>query len=220
LLKSTLLQLDSTFSERDYGASTFRDFVDKLAQAGLVVLNQSCRSVLVELRGRASGEAVATPDAVVGRGEAGTADVRAAAGDRDTALSGLAPHLPALLAAHEIGIRAAAVGFDWVQVGDVVAKIEEEVAEVRQAVETGGLSDGRTEEEIGDLLFAIANLARKLGVEPESALRQANRKFAERFAEVERRLRARGLKLRDAGLSAIDQEWERVKTDRAATPNR
>jgi len=87
--------------------------------------------------------------------------------------------LPSLLRAHEIGMRVAAVGFDWARTTDVVDKIEEEVAELRGAVQGEGRE--RVEEEMGDLLFSIANLARKLGIEPESALRKANEKFSARF---------------------------------------
>ena len=78
--------------------------------------------------------------------------------------------MPALLRAHEIGTRVAAVGFDWARTAEVVDKIEEEVAELREAV--AHETPERAEEEMGDLLFSIANLARKLGIEPESALRK------------------------------------------------
>ena len=94
------------------------------------------------------------------------------AGERRSLLRGVPKSLPSLLRAHEIGTRVAAVGFDWARTADVVDKIEEEVAELRQAVEGEGRA--RAEEEMGDLLFSIANLARKLGIEPESALRKAN----------------------------------------------
>ena len=95
-----------------------------------------------------------------------------------TTLGGVPTTLPALLRAYEIGVRAAAVGFDWERAVDVVAKIEEEVAELRETIESGGPAlRERAEEEMGDLLFAIANLSRKLGIEPESALRQADEKF-------------------------------------------
>src|ERR687890_1139169 len=98
------------------------------------------------------------------------------AGERRGVLLGVPKTLPSLLRAYEIGARVAAVGFDWAQATDVVDKIEEEVAELRRAVaEREGAA--RTEEEMGDLLFSIANLARKMGIEPESALRQANEKF-------------------------------------------
>ena len=90
--------------------------------------------------------------------------------------------LPALLRAYEYGSRAAAVGFDWVRAADVIDKIEEEVRELRDELSKTEQADeasqsGRVEEEMGDLLFAIANLSRKLGVEPEAALRRANDKF-------------------------------------------
>src|SRR5262245_7223791 len=89
---------------------------------------------------------------------------------RKTLLSGIAPALPALLRAYHIGTRAASVGFDWARTEDVVDKIEEEVRELRDAA----TDPARAEEEMGDLLFAIANLARKMGIEPETALRKAN----------------------------------------------
>jgi len=157
------------------------------------------------------GAPAETAEEVLGRWEAVKARERAEAGDEKTTLSGLAPHLPALLTAHEIGTRAAAVGFDWARPDDVVSKIEEEVAELRGALSQGGLTDGRAEEEMGDLLFAIANLSRKIGIEPESALRRANAKFTARFNEVERRFRAHGLRLQDVGLDAMEEEWARVK---------
>ena len=90
-----------------------------------------------------------------------------------------------------------------------MTKIEEEVAEVRRAVDSEGAS--RTEEEIGDLLFSIANLARRLGVEPESALRKANEKFSARFEAVEMALEARGRSVHDSSLEEMDAEWERIK---------
>jgi MazG family protein len=129
-----------------------------------------------------------------------------------TALSGVPKSLPSLLRAYELSARAAAVGFDWAQASDVVAKIEEEVAEVREAVASGSVGHGsRAEEEMGDLLFAIANLARKLGVEPESALRRANDKFTSRFTAVEQALGGRGRALSDATLDEMEAEWQRVK---------
>src|SRR5262245_5320424 len=98
-----------------------------------------------------------------------------------TLLSGIPATLPALLRADHIGARAASVGFDWARAEDVVDKMREEVEEVRGA----RLDPARAEEEVGDLLFAIANLARKLGVESESALRKANDKFSARFTAME-----------------------------------
>jgi uncharacterized protein YabN with tetrapyrrole methylase and pyrophosphatase domain len=132
-----------------------------------------------------------------------------------TTLSGIPKTLPSLLRAYELGARAAAVGFDWTRAADVMSKIEEEVAEVREAVESGAVGHlSQAEEEVGDLLFAIANLARKLGVEPESALRRANEKFTSRFTAVEHALADQGRSLHDATLDEMEAEWQRVKSAR------
>jgi MazG family protein len=162
-------------------------------------------------------------DEVLGRWEEAKARERVASpdgGQPKTILGGVPRSLPALLRAHEMSTRAAAVGFDWERPADVLAKIEEEVAELREAVErSGGAGNAeerrrQVEEEMGDLLFAIANLARKLGVEPESALRMADDKFARRFTELERRFAARGESLQHAGLARMEEEWARVKASK------
>ena len=122
--------------------------------------------------------------------------------------------LPALLRAHEIGIRASAVGFDWERAADVVAKIEEEVAELREERRAPArpASAQRAEEEMGDLLFAIANLSRKLGIEPESALRKANDKFTRRFSAMESApARQPGARSPSCSLQEMEDEWSRVK---------
>jgi MazG family protein len=150
-----------------------------------------------------------TAAAVVEQWEALKARERAAELAPRTTLDGVPRALPALLRAYEIGTRVAAVGFDWPAARDVIDKIEEEVAELRGAV--ADRSAPQIEEEMGDLLFAIANLARKLGVEPESALRRANDKFTRRFGAVEARLRAQGIGLNDAGLERLEREWGDVK---------
>jgi MazG family protein len=141
---------------------------------------------------------------------------RAAAGQEPkkakTTLSGVPKTLPSLLRAYEISARAATVGFDWQQAADVLAKIEEEVAEVRHEIESGATGQlSRAEDEMGDLLFAIANLSRKLGIEPEAALRRANEKFTARFDAVERAFVARGRSLSEATLDEMEAEWARVK---------
>ena len=129
-----------------------------------------------------------------------------------TTLSGVPRTLPSLLRAYEISARAAAVGFDWARPADVIEKIEEEVAEVRREVESGATGDlSRAEEEMGDLLFAIANLSRKLGIEPEAALRRANDKFTRRFEAMERALAEQGKSFSDVSLEQMEQEWQRVK---------
>jgi len=131
----------------------------------------------------------------------------------DGTLSGVPLALPALLRAYKIGRKAASVGFDWPKADDVLAKIEEEVAEVREAVAARESREEKLEEEIGDLLFAIANLSRKLDVEPEAALRQATAKFVTRFRAVEQAFEARGEKMAGQSLDALEAEWQRVKRD-------
>ena len=116
--------------------------------------------------------------------------------------------MPALLRAHEIGRRVAAVGFDWDLPGAVVDKIDEEVRELREALLE---SPARAAEELGDLLFSIANLARKLGLEPESALRAANEKFTKRFGAVEAALDAQGRSVHETGLPELERLWQQIK---------
>ena len=138
------------------------------------------------------------------------ADEQKAAGRPASALGSIPESLPALLRAYRLGKRAATVGFDWPEVSGVETKVAEELAELAEARSGGSLSE--VEEEIGDLLFSIANLARHLDVDPESALRAANRKFSVRFTALEARLAARGVALRDATLDEMEAEWARVKT--------
>jgi nucleoside triphosphate diphosphatase len=165
---------------------------------------------------RAEGDEGITSDQVLEKWETLKARERAAAGaeptTRKTTLSGVPKTLPSLLRAYEISARAAAVGFDWAKPTDVLDKIDEEVAEVRREVESGATGHlSRAEEEMGDLLFAIANLSRKLGIEPEAALRRANEKFTGRFDAVEQAFLDRGQSLSDASLEEMEAEWQRVK---------
>ena len=167
---------------------------------------------------RQSGDEAITSGQVIERWETMKAREREAKGDaatrQKTTLSGVPTTLPSLLRAYEISARAAAVGFDWAQAGDVLDKIEEEVAEVRHEVESGATGHlSRAEEEMGDLLFAIANLSRKLGIEPEAALRRANAKFTTRFDAMERAFVSRGTALGDATLNEMEEEWQRVKSE-------
>jgi ATP diphosphatase len=134
-----------------------------------------------------------------------------------TLLSGIAPALPALLRAYHIGLRAASVNFDWPRVEDVVHKIQEEVDELREVVEGGGLVDqARAEDEMGDLLFSIAHLARRLGIEPETALRKANDKFTRRFTDMETAIAATGQAMKDMTIDDLDVEWEQAKSRQQA----
>jgi MazG family protein len=130
-------------------------------------------------------------------------------GERQALLAGIPKAMPALARANEIGTRAAAVGFDWARTEDVIGKIEEEVAELRGAA--GHESAERAEEEMGDLLFAIANLARKLGIEPESALRRANEKFTRRFGALEDVFEQRGQSVHEATLEEMEAVWQQIK---------
>jgi MazG family protein len=128
-----------------------------------------------------------------------------------TILSGLPVALPSLLRAHRLGARAASVGFDWQKAGDVIAKIREEVDEVQDVLSSETVDARRAEEEMGDLLFAIANLSRKLGIEPESALRKANEKFTRRFTTMELAIAASDRRIQDLDLDELESEWEHAK---------
>jgi ATP diphosphatase len=156
--------------------------------------------------------------AVVEQWEKLKARERGASGASTGILDGIPRSMAALLRAHEIGSRVGAVGFDWPRAADVLDKIDEEVRELREAANE---SEARAAEELGDLLFSIANLARKLGVEPESALREANDKFSRRFALVERALAAQGRDLHDASLEEMEAAWQEAKhAPAAAKPSR
>jgi MazG family protein len=152
---------------------------------------------------------VDTPGKVVEQWEQIKAKEQKEAGRKRSLLSGIPKSMPSLLRAHEIGTRVAAVGFDWARTADVVDKIEEEVAELREAV--AHESRERAEEEMGDLLFSIANLARKLGIEPESALRKANEKFSGRFSKIEGVFEGQGRSVHDATIEEMEEAWATVK---------
>lgn len=131
------------------------------------------------------------------------------------AFAGLSRSLPALAYAQEMQERAASLGYDWPDDDGVLDKIAEEAREVAAA------SDRRErEEELGDLLLVVVNLARRLGVDAEAALRAASAKFAARFAEVERIAAARDLSLRSLSVAELDELWEQAKVDTRATAGR
>jgi MazG family protein len=121
-------------------------------------------------------------------------------------LDGLPPTLPELLMAFRLQERAAGVGFDWPDASGPAAKVREELAEVEAEADPE-----RRAEEIGDLLFAVVNLARKLAVHPGPALERANRRFVQRFHALERLAEARGIALDSAGLEVLDALWDEVK---------
>ena len=136
---------------------------------------------------------------------------------RESIVDGLPAELPSLHRAFRLQDRAAGVGFDWPDATGAAEKVDEELAEVRAEVARGaqpsphGVPDERLEEELGDLLFAVVNLCRKLGVHPSLALDKANVKFARRFQAIERLARDRGIDVRSAGLETLDGLWEEVK---------
>lgn len=133
--------------------------------------------------------------------EAGTATV--------SALDGVAQALPALKRAQKLGKRAARIGFDWPDSRGVRAKIDEEMAELRQAETDGGAA--RIAEEFGDLLFSVVNLARHLDIDAEQALRDANRKFESRFRHMERLIAVSGEQVSELDLEALERYWQRAK---------
>jgi ATP diphosphatase len=124
-------------------------------------------------------------------------------------LAGIPLGLPALVRAEKLTRRAARVGFDWPDAEAVLAKLDEEVAELR--VELPAADPVRLADEVGDLLFVLANLARKLGLDGERCLREANLKFARRFGAVEARLAAAGRTPDEATLDEMEAEWQAVK---------
>jgi tetrapyrrole methylase family protein/MazG family protein len=126
--------------------------------------------------------------------------------ERESVLDGVPAALPALQQADTYGQRVARVGFDWSDVAGVVAKVREEMAELQAAS-----SQERQEAELGDLLFAVANWARWLGVDPESALRSANARFARRFAHLEREARQRNVDLHDFSIEELEAFWQAAK---------
>jgi tetrapyrrole methylase family protein/MazG family protein len=128
-----------------------------------------------------------------------------------SALDGIPRHLPALQRAQRVQSRASRVGFDWTRVEDVVAKVEEELAEVKKTL--AGDDGERTAEEIGDLLFAVVNLSRFREIRAEQALQKTVTKFAKRFGEVERRVRADGRTLAGCSLAEMDAHWDAVKRE-------
>ena len=129
--------------------------------------------------------------------------------DRTSVLDGVPESLPGLLRAQKIQNKAARVGFDWDTVADVLPKLEEEIEEVKTSVKKG--DTGEIEMEIGDLLFSVVNLCRFLDVQAEEALRQAVRKFTNRFQKMEETLEGHGKSFKDYDLAGLDLIWEEAK---------
>lgn len=133
-------------------------------------------------------------------------------GDRG-ALDGVPDSLPALVGAYRLTQKAAGVGFDWRDASGPRRKVAEELEELDAELTGTDTEADRLDEEMGDLLFAVSNLARHLGVDPEASLSRANRKFRRRFAAIESRLREAGSDPSRASLEELDALWEEVKRD-------
>jgi len=132
-------------------------------------------------------------------------------------LAGVSSKAPALMEAHQLSTKAARVGFDWQHLEDIFAKIQEELDELRAAIELHQESNSEVDhasvrEEVGDLLFAVTNIARHLKTEPEAALKLTNRKFRRRFNHIEETLRARGQEFSGTSLDELEALWQEAKT--------
>ena len=188
------------------------------SEAGVFTLDdvfQACADKLVRRHPHVfdpDAQRASTPEEVADRWEE---QKRRERGDRPapTLLDGAPKGLPALAKAHHVQRRAARVGFDWARDEDVLAKIDEEIGELREAMH--GPDRSRVAHELGDLLFTVVNLARRLEVDAEAALRGGIARFASRFAHMER---AAGRSLADRAPEELDRLWEAAKAAEEAAP--
>jgi MazG family protein len=156
-------------------------------------------------------DAASTPGEVLRSWEAIKAREREAKGkDDESMLDSVHRGLPAVMEAFQMTTKVSRVGFDWTSADDALVKLDEEVAELREAIAAGG-APAKVAEEVGDLLFVAVNVARLAGVDPESALKAANRKFRRRFRHVEERLRGEGRRPADSTLEEMDRLWDEAK---------
>ena len=132
-------------------------------------------------------------------------------GEKKSVLSGIPPAMPSLTMAFRIGEKAGGVGFDWSNSSEVLAKIDEELIEVKEALRRGKRNE--LEDEIGDLLFAVASFARKNDIDPELALRRALGKFKGRFQKMESKITGKGKRLSDLSLQQLEEVWKEIKND-------
>lgn len=136
----------------------------------------------------------------------------------ESALDGVARTLPGLIRAEKLTRRAARVGFDWPHVDQVFNQLDEETAELKAEIDVEEMDPDRLEDELGDMLFVMANLARKLKLDPEQAIRRANAKFERRFRRVEELLVADGRKAETSTLEEMDEKWREAKREERALP--
>ncbi len=189
--------------------------IDGVIEAVQAKLIRRHPHVFGELRARDAGEALKRWLNVKEQERAATAQNKDAA---KSILDGIAGSMPATLVAYELGMRAAEVGFDWKKAEDVLEKVEEEIREIRQELRSQAAKAetpaprSRLEEEVGDLLFSVANLARFVRSDPETCLRKANQKFVRRFQALEREVAERGKKLRECSLEEMESLWNELKS--------
>ncbi len=185
---------------QEQGAFDFGDVVDTVTSK----LIRRHPHVFADAQGR-------TAEAVKGLWERIKAEERAERGEAPPggALAGVPVALPALTRALKLQNKAGRVGFDWNDPRAVLAKIREEANEIEAALDSGEIAHAASK--VGDLLFAVTNLARHLGVDPEGVLRATNLKFERRFASIERALAARGKTPKDATLAEMDALWDAAK---------
>ena len=192
-------------------ADSIQSIADKLVRRHPHIFDKDGKASLTPKEVKQQWEEIKAAERNAERKDAGEA--------AKTVLSGVPRSMPSLLRAYELGTRAAQVGFDWVKTGDVIDKADEEIRELREAVAEGGGTSAEAEEEFGDLLFSLVNVARKLGIEPEAALRVANDKFQRRFDDLERQVTASGKKFRDLSLEQMEAHWQIAKTKTNANAN-
>jgi nucleoside triphosphate diphosphatase len=185
------------------------------------VVDRICAK-LVRRHPHVFGDVVArTPEEALKSWNAVKETERKAAAKPASLLDGIPKALPSTLEALELGVRAGEAGFDWVKVEDLLDKVEEEVREIRQELKTRPTEKadsqdikhemGKVEEEVGDLMFSVANLARYIHSDPESCLRRANQKFTRRFQSLEREVTRRGKKMRECSPEELESIWAEVK---------
>jgi MazG family protein len=192
-------------------------FAEMAAEQGLFTVSDSLEAInekLIRRHPHVFAEAVAvaeTPEDVKQRWDEIKQQEKAEQGARPAAsiLDGVPRALPALMEAEKLGRKAAAVGFEWPDISGVVEKLQEEAAELARARETR--DQQQIEDEVGDLLFTVVNLARFLKVDPEQALRKTNGRFRMRFAHIEREITSSGGALSDTPLERMEELWQQAK---------
>ena len=184
------------------------------------VIDKICEKLIRRHPHVFGGEEAGTPDEVLKNWEAIKAKEKAAklnsrTPEQRSLLEGIPSKLPALHEAHQISSRAARVGFDWPDIEGVFAKLQEEVRELKEVI-AENVNDpkrDRLEDEIGDLLFVLVNIARYLKIDSESALKRANRKFKARFQHMEAELSRQGKTLEESNLQELETLWQRAKSE-------